>query len=62
MQFIGILIQVALLVAWYVVPAMATVPAWVIFLPLLVSGICLAFVLLFLAITLGITLIAGDRN
>lgn len=60
MQFLGILLQVALIVAWYIVPAMATVPAWVIFLPLIATGIGLAFALLIM-IFVGIVAAVANR-
>lgn len=37
MQFIGLLVQIALVIAWYVVPAFATLPWFVIFLPMLIG-------------------------
>jgi len=38
-----LLIQIILLVGWYAIPAMATVPAWIIFLPLLPLAAVLTF-------------------
>ncbi len=54
MRGLPFLLQVGLLVAWYSVPAMATVPWYVIFLPVLIPaaviGAFLAFGLLALII------------
>jgi len=48
------LIQIILLVLWYTVPAMAAIPAFVIFLPLIFIGAILALVILgFGAVSIG---------
>lgn len=56
MKGTGLLIQIALLVGWYTIPAMATLPAWLIFLPLILGAAAWAVVLLFMlsAVILGI--------
>ena len=38
-----LLMQLVLLLGWYLVPEAATVPAWVVFLPLIGVGVGLAF-------------------
>ena len=50
MSFLAILLQVVLLVLWYSVPAMATVPAVVIFLPLIIVGTTWILILILAAI------------
>lgn len=46
MSGISMIIQFLLLVGWYVVPAMAALPVWLVFLPLILTAIVLAFALL----------------
>lgn len=39
------LLQIILLVLWFAVPGMAAVPTWLVFLPLIIIGVLLAFAL-----------------
>lgn len=61
MQFLLLIAQVALIVAWYILPVLAGVPAWVIFLPLIVSGIGLAFALVMMIFVAIVAAFAGRR-
>lgn len=56
MAGLGLLIQVGLLLGWYIVPAMATLPWWMIFLPLLISG---AFWTVFVILPFAVVMIAA---
>lgn len=47
MAALNLILQTLLVIAWYAVPAMATVPWFVIFLPMLVPAVVLGSVLLF---------------
>ena len=49
---IGLIVQAALLVGWYTIPAMAAVPAVVIFFPsIMMLGILVFYLLLFIVAT-----------
>jgi hypothetical protein len=55
MQALWLLIQVLLVAGWYTVPAMATLPTWVIFLPVIMSLTGLLIALVFLVGIAGLS-------
>lgn len=52
--FFAVLVQVALLIGWYTVEAMAVLSVWIIFIPAIVTCVFIAFMLLVVFIVMHI--------
>lgn len=57
-----LILQVVLIVAWYAVPSMAALPAWVVFLPLIAAGTIWGVVLLVFGVIFVIAALAATSK